>query len=50
MLRQHWIINGRDKIKNDEQIKVGYYENVNVDVIRTNGNVATIFPMNIQKK
>lgn len=49
MLRQHWIINGRDKIKNDEQIKVGYYENVNVGVIRTNGNVATIFPMNIQK-
>mgnify|MGYP000975796502 FL=1 len=40
---------GSSKIKNDEQIKVGYYENVNVGVIRTNGNVATIFPMNIQK-
>ena len=49
MLRQHWIINGRDKIKNDEQIKVGYYENVNVGVIRTNGDVVTIFPMKIQK-
>lgn len=35
--------------KPDGQIKVGYYENVNVGVIRTNGNVATIFPMNIQK-
>ena len=35
--------------KLNEQIKVGYYENVNVGVIRTNGNVATIFPMNIQK-
>ena len=49
MLRQHWIINGRDKIKNDEQIKVGYYENVNIGVIRTNGDMVTILPMNIQK-
>ena len=61
MLRQHWIINDRDKIKKawqvvsrgekkpDGQIKGGYYGNVNVVVIRTNGDVATIFPMNIQK-
>lgn len=31
------------------QIKVGYYGNVNIGVIRTNGGVVTIFPMKIQK-
>lgn len=49
MLKQHWIINGRDKIKKDGQIKVGYYGNANVGVIRANEDVATILPKNIQK-
>lgn len=35
--------------KLDVQVKVGYYENVNVGVIRTNGDMVTILPMNIQK-
>lgn len=36
--------------KLDVQVKVGYYENVNVGIIRSNGVIATIFQMNIQKK
>lgn len=35
--------------KPDGQVKVGHYESVNVGVIRSNGDIATIFPMNIQK-
>ncbi len=34
---------------NDGQVKTGHYENVNVGIVRTNGKIATIFPMNIQK-
>ncbi len=39
----------RGEKKLDGQVKVGYYENVNVGIIRSNGVIATIFPMNIQK-
>ena len=39
----------RGEKKLDGQVKVGYYENVNVEIIRSNGAIATIFPMNIQK-
>lgn len=35
--------------KLDVQVKVGYYGNVNIGVIRTNGDMVTILPMNIQK-
>lgn len=35
--------------KTDGEIKTGHYGKVNVGIIRLNGNVATIFPMNIQK-
>lgn len=35
--------------KLDVQVKVGYYGNVNIGVIITNGDMVTILPMNIQK-
>lgn len=35
--------------KIDNQVKDGYYKKVNVGIIRTNGKISTIFPMNIQK-
>ena len=41
------VSRGEKKLKG--HVKVGYYENVNVGIIRSNGAIATIFPMNIQK-
>lgn len=48
-IKQAGQVVSRGEKKLDGQVKVGYYGNVKVGVIRTNGDVATIFPMNIQK-
>lgn len=42
------VVSRGTKLK-DGIIKEGRYDNVNLGVIRTNGKIATIFPMNIQK-
>ncbi len=42
------VVSRGTKLK-DGQVKIGDYENVNVGIVRTNGKIATIFPMNIQK-
>lgn len=39
----------RGKKYKDGYVKSGFYNNVNVGIIRTNRKIATIFPMNIQK-
>lgn len=39
----------RGEKKPDGQVKTRYYGNINVGIIRSNGKIATIFPMNIQK-
>jgi|GEM_PF-2549778 len=33
----------------DGKVKDGKYNKVNVGIIRTNGKIRTIFPMNVQK-
>ena len=48
-IKQAGQVVSRGEKKLDGQVKVGYYENVNVGIIRSNGVIATIFPMNIQK-
>lgn len=42
------VVSRGEKSK-DGVIKEGHYGNVNVGVIRTNGSIATIFPMSVQK-
>lgn len=40
----------RGKKYKEGYVKSGFYNNVNVGIIRTNQKIATIFPMNVQKK
>ncbi len=42
------VVSRGAKLK-DGQVKTGHYDNVNIGIMRTNGKIATIFPMNIQK-